>query len=143
MAKQVAVGQLIKTIEQSLDDVRTEFLKNMAEDLVARSPVDTGAYVTSHSITTTSGAGRSRTSDNKPKGQNKEAKQAEALDQLYGDIAAIPAGQELVYIANRSPHANQVETGWATKDGYFVYQAVRSRAGAHLTNAIGKVRNRT
>ena len=143
MAKQVAVGQLIRTIEQSLDDVRTEFLKNVAEDLVARSPVDTGAYITSHSITTSSGTGRSRDSHNKPQGQPKEVKQAEALGQLYDDIAAIPAGQELVYIANRSPDANAIENGWSSKEGYFVYKAVRSRAGAHLTNAIGKVRNRT
>lgn len=141
---QRSVTQILRTVEERVDEVRDEFLKNMAQDLVAKSPVDTGAYVTSHSITTTSGAGRSRSSDNKPRGQDVGAKQQEGLEQLYSDIAALPTGVTRIYINNRSPHNRDVEFGGASwrRDGYFVYQTVQSRAGAHLTNAIAKVRSR-
>jgi len=140
---QRSVTQILRSVEEKLDEVRDEFLGNMARDLVSRSPVDTGAYVTSHSITTTSGAGRSRTSENKPRGQNTGAKQGEALEQLYSDIAAIPDGATKVYINNRSPHNKAVEFGanW-TRDGHYVYQTVQGRAGEHLASAIAKVRSR-
>jgi len=140
---QRSVTQILRSVEEKLDEVRSEFLGNMARDLVSRSPVDTGAYVTSHSITTTSGAGRSRTSENKPRGQDTGAKQVEALEQLYSDIAAIPDGATKVYINNRSPHNKAVEFGdpWI-RDGYYVYQTVQGRAGEHLASAIAKVRSR-
>lgn len=131
---------VIKQIETDLQSVRDVFLTNIAEDLVSSSKtfVDTGAYITSHSITTTRGAGRSRTSHNKPTGQSPEAKGEEALSQLMGDIASLPADQTTVYIANNSPHANIVEY----KHGYNVYGAVRNRASIHLQDAINEVRAR-
>ena len=81
---QIKLTSLIKKIEDDLQKVRNEFLLNMAEDIVTSSKptVDTGAYITSHSIRTTRGAGRSRTSHNKPTGQNPEVKAAEALGLL-------------------------------------------------------------
>jgi hypothetical protein len=129
---------VIKKIEDDLDRVRTEFLTNMAEDLVNTSKpfVDTGAYITSHSITTTRGAGRGRTSANKPQGQDPNAKATEALSQLMGDIAAIPKDQTQVFMTNNAPHANIVEY----KHGYNVYSSVRNRAGLHLADAVNKVK---
>jgi hypothetical protein len=141
---QRSVTQILRSVEEKLDEVRDEFLGSMARDLVSRSPVDTGAYVTSHSITTTSGAGRSRTSENKPRGQDTGAKQQEGLEQLYSDIAALPAGATKIYINNRSPHNKAVEFGGAnwTRDGYYVYQTVQGRAKEHLDSAIAKVRSK-
>ena len=135
---QRSLTAVINKIEQDLDRVRTEFLTNVAEDLVNSSKpfVDTGAYITSHSITTTRGAGRGRTSANKPKGQDPNAMAGEALSQLMGDIAAIPKDQTQVFIANNAPHANIVEY----KHGYGVYESVRNRAGLHLADAVNKVR---
>ena len=137
---QIKLTSLIKKIEQDLQDVRTEFLTSMAEDIVASSKptVDTGAYITSHSIRTTRGAGRSRTSHNKPRGQSPEVKAAEALSQLMGDIASLPADQEQVFLTNNAPHANIVEY----THGYAVYEGARNRAGIHLQDAINTVKAR-
>jgi hypothetical protein len=137
---QIKLTSLIQKIEQDLQYVRDQFLVNMSEDLVTSSKptVDTGAYITSHSIRTTRGAGRSRTSNNKPTGQNPEAKAAEALSQLMEDIASLPQNQEQVYLTNNAPHANNVEYS----HGYFIYEGVRNRAGIHLQDAINAVKAR-
>lgn len=135
---QMKLTSLIQKIEKDLQEVRTQFLINMAEDIVGSSKptVDTGAYITSHSIRTTRGAGRSRTSHGKPTGQDPEAKAAEALGQLMGDIESLPKDQEQVFLTNNSPHATFVEY----KHGYAVYEGVRNRAGYHLQDAINKVK---
>jgi hypothetical protein len=135
---QRSLTTVIKKIEDDLDKVRTEFLINVAEDLVNTSKpfVDTGAYITSHSITTTRGAGRGRTSHGKPTGQDPNAKATEALSQLMGDISAIPKDQTQVFMTNNAPHANIVEY----KHGYNVYSSVRNRAGLHLADAVNKVK---
>jgi hypothetical protein len=132
------LASVIRQIETDLQSVRDQFLINVAEDLVNSSIpfVDTGAYITSHSITTTRGAGRSRTSHNKPTGQDPNAKAEESFSQLMGDIASLPPEQEVVYITNNAPHANVVEY----KHGHNVYTSVRSRAKAHLQDAINRVR---
>ena len=137
---QRSLTSVIRQIETDLQDVRDVFLTNMAEDLVNTSKpfVDTGAYITSHSITTTRGAGRSRTSNNKPTGQDPNVKGEEALSQLLGDIAALSPDQTTVYIANNSPHASIVEY----KHGYNVYESVRNRAGLHLQDAVNEVKAR-
>ena len=143
---QRSLTALIKKVEDDLDKVRTEFLINMAEDLVRSSEptVDTGAYITSHSITTTRGAGRGRTSHGKPQGQDPNAKAEEALSQLMGDIAAIPKDQTQVLMTNNAPHAKFVEYGgvnWKVRpNGYQIYNSVRNRARTHLADAVNKVK---
>ena len=139
---QRSVTAILKSIEEDLEQVRTEFLKNMAEELVSRSPVDTGAYVTSHSIRTTSGAGRMRTSEGKPTQQSAPAKREEALGQLLGDIASLPPDATKVYINNKSPHNKFVEFGgfnWKTTP-YLVYTHTFQNAGSHLSAAVAKVK---
>lgn len=136
---QRSLTSLIKKIETDLDTVRDEFLRNVAEDLVNSSPVDTGTYVRNHSITTSSGAGGTSSSHGKPPDDG--SARADALDKLEGQIAGLPKEAATVYISNRSPHANIVEYGgWASKGPYAVYTSVRARAGIHLQNAVNKVR---
>lgn len=143
---QRSLTAVINKIEQDLDKVRTEFLTLMAEDLVDASipTVDTGAYITSHSITTTRGAGRGRISSNKPQGQDPKAKATESLSQLMGDIAAIPKDQTQVFMTNNAPHAKFVEYGgvnWKEQpNGYRVYETVRNRANLNLEKAVNKVK---
>jgi hypothetical protein len=140
---QRSFASVLKKIEADLDLVRTEFLRNIAEDLVASSPVDTGNYVSNHSITTSTGSGGRTNSHGLPK-DNGTAKQ-KALTKLYGQVAAIPPKTTTVYIANRSPYANKVEySGWRGKDKstapYRVFTTVKNRANIHLQNAVNKVR---
>lgn len=139
---------VIKQIQTDLHDVRDVFLTKMANDLVQSSipTVDTGAYITSHSITTTRGAGRSRTSNNKPTGQDAVVMAEQSLSQLMGDIAALPKDQTTVYMTNNAPHASAVEYGghnWKLKpNGYSIYESVRNRASIHLQDAVNEVKAR-
>lgn len=136
---QRSLASLIKKIETDLDAVRDEFLRNVAEDLVNSSPVDTGTYVRNHSITTSTGAGGTSSSHGKPPDDG--SARPDALAKLEGQIAGLPKEATTVYIANRSPHANKVEYGgWSRTSPYAVYTTVRARAGAHLQNAVNKVR---
>lgn len=142
---QRSLTALINKVEQELDAVRDEFLRNVAEDLVNSSPVDTGTYVRNHSITTSSGSGGRQNSHGKP--PDNGTARADALDKLNGQIAGLPKDTTTVYIANRSPYANKVEySGWMGKEKktepYFVYTSVRNRAGIHLQNAINTVKGR-
>ncbi|MGI9143589.1 MAG: hypothetical protein ACR2IJ_10425 [Fluviibacter sp.] len=140
---QIKLTSLISKIENSLDEVKNQFLVNMAKDIVNTSipTIDTGAYITSHSIRTTRGAGRSRSSHNKPKLQDlsaKAAKATEALGQLVEDISSLSEDQTQVFLTNNSPHANIVEY----VHGYAVYESVRNRANIHLQDAINTVKAR-
>lgn len=138
---QRSLTALINKIEQELDAVRDEFLRNVAEDLVNSSPVDTGTYVRNHSITTSSGSGGRQNSHGKP--PDNGTARADALDKLNGQIAGLPQDTTTVYIANRSPYANKVEySGWGSKPAYAVYTGVRNRANIHLQDAINTVKGR-
>jgi hypothetical protein len=148
---QIKLSSRLKKIEQDLDKIKVEFLTSMANDIVDYSlsvgdkpndnlkpAVDTGAYITSHSIRSTRGAGRSRTSHGKPRKQDPEVKGAEARAMLMEDIASLPKDAPDVYLSNNSPHANIVE--FAEGHGYNIYGIVRNRAKLNLQDAINKVR---
>lgn len=99
-----------------------DYLKRVADSLIgddpkrggvgSGSPVDTGAYITSHSFQPTGGrGGRSRSSKNKPKNQSWSEKAEEARSTLYADIDAADVTKEKVGIfRNHSPHAAAVES---------------------------------
>jgi hypothetical protein len=135
---QIGISQLVKRVETQLNEVRDVFLEKMAEKAIMISPVDTGAYVTSFTVTTISGGGRSKTSHGKPRGQDAEAKKSEAFDQVLGDIAALPLDVTKVYLTNRAPHAKAVEDD----HGYGVFGVVRNVASYLLDEAVSEVRFR-
>ena len=136
---------MLKKVEQDLDEVKAEFLRNVAQDLVVSSPVDTGTYVRNHSITVSSGSGGRQNSHGKP--PDTGTARTDALDKLNAQIDSLPKDTATAYIANRSPYANQVEyLGWAGQNSqtspYFVFTSVRNRAGLHLQAAINTVKAR-
>lgn len=100
---------LTAAIRRNLIESRDRIIYQVASAAIDVSPVDTGAYVTSFSATTTSGGGRSRSSDGLPRRQSIEAKRGEAKSQILDDLARIPPEVEKVYITNRAPHAPYVE----------------------------------
>ena len=113
-----------------------ERLEDIAQYAVVISPVSTGAYVNSFSIGRAGfGGGRSKSSDNAPRGQNEQAKKQEAMDNLNGDIGGLNIKQDLeagtarYTLRNRSPHAQDVEdgTGWRNTDGYHVFTKVKRK----------------
>lgn len=127
----------LKKVEDNLVEVRKVFLEKLANEAVVTSPVDTGAYVRSHSIGTSTGLGGKQSSHGKPK-DNGTAR-ADAIDKLLSQIASIPDGATQVFMGNRSPHASAVENGWPTKDGYHVYTVLRAKAPTFIQEAKNQV----
>ena len=140
----VSFTQAIRKIEQDLEDVRNEFLKGMAREVVLPSPVDTGTYVMSHNVGERSAAGQFTGNIRYigPPGQNRGAMQQEALSKLYTQIDALPAEQTRVSLSNNSAHANLVENGGAnwTRSPYKIYETARNIAPSVLQEAINKVK---
>lgn len=135
---QRSLTAIVKKIEGQLDDVKILFLQKVAQTLVSYSPVDTGAYITSHTITGRSGNGRSRTSHGKPKRQSFGLKASESLSQLMSDIGTLSKDETKTYISNRSPHNKIVEYGGANwrRGGYNTYTRTRAVAPMLLAEAI-------
>lgn len=136
MSIQTTFAGIKKQIETRSAEAIEERLEDIADYAVFISPVSTGAYVNSFSIGKAGfGGGRSKTSDNKPKGQNSEAQKQEALGNLYTDIQGLAIAQDLedgntrFTLRNRSPHAQDVEDGseWSRTDGYYVFTKIKRK----------------
>lgn len=121
---EISISGKLKFLEGLAQERVKEELKNIADSLVSRSPVDTGAYILSHTFQPTGGkGGRGYTSHGKPRGQNREAKMAEATAQLYSEIdAADVTSSRAGIFRNRSPHSGVVE------QKYDVYRTAKDRA---------------
>lgn len=122
-----SLKQKMQMVEKVAEDAVRNKLTAIATTAVQYSPVDTGAYVTSHSLQAGSNIyGRGYSSNGKPRGQNPEAMKAEAMENLMGDIAKLDLeGMKKVTLRNDSPHAQTVEY----KHGYAVYAKVRNIHG--------------
>jgi hypothetical protein len=138
------IAAVLAKIEKDLEDVRDEFLKEVAEDLVAQttSPIWSGQYITSHSISTSPSSGQftSNIGGWSDRTTNPSAYRAEARANLMSDIAALPPKADKIYIQNNAPHARIVEFGGGRTPAYAVFSSVSNRAGLHLQTAINKVR---
>lgn len=138
--------QQLKDLGDRLDKVQPVFLEKVATHLTQASPspagggspVDTGAYIMSHSIGTSSGLGGRQSSDRRSKDYSEASRDA-AYNKLMTQIAGLPPDATKVYIGNRSPHASLVEygaPGWTkAPEGYFVYGTARNKAPAWLEEA--------
>ena len=128
-----SLKQKMRLVEDTVEDLVRNKLFAIAETTVSLSPVDTGAYVTSHSFkTNTSSRGRGKPSRNKPKKQNQQSMRQEGLDNLVQDINALDLSDtSRITLRNDSPHAQAVEYGgpnWK-RQGYYVYTQVRNIHG--------------
>lgn len=137
MAKQVTLKAIKDRVNQIAAAELEDRLQNISNYAVYISPVDTGAYVESFSIGRAGfGGGRSKKSDNKPKGANPDAIREVGRQNLYQDIQGmnikemIASGNVKFTLRNRAPHARDVENGesWQ-KDGYHVFAKVRRKFG--------------
>lgn len=117
--------------EKVKKEVLTKLLTRAAEYAASVSPIDTGAYITSHQITS-GGAGRPRGKSSKNKRRTKsEAFRGDALSQLESDISSLDFSRDTFTMRNGSPHAYYVENGgpkWK-RPGYKVYAGIRDILG--------------
>ena len=126
-----SLKQKMRMVEDQVEDLVRKKLTAIAQTTIDLSPVDTGAYVTSHSFkTNTSSRGRGKSSSGKPSLRNnhsaQQAKKDEGFDNLMEDIAKLDLKDtKKVTIRNDSPHAQDVEY----KHGHAVYTIVRSIHG--------------
>ena len=127
-----SVSGKLKKLDDKLEAAVKDELKQVADALIGQepkgqygvgSPVDSGAYITSHSFQPTGGkGGRMRTSSNKPKNQSWSEKAQEARANLYSDIDKADVTKDKAGIfRNQSPHATAVEKK------YGVYLRVEDR----------------
>ena len=127
------ISKKMRKIDDLIEEGVKERLHSIARTAVKLSPVDTGAYVTSFSYSVGAGRPRGKSSDNRPKGQNPEAKRQEGLNNLNSDIAKITDfdTKSTIVFTNGSPHARDVEHGgpkWR-KAGYKVFAQIRNIYG--------------
>lgn len=132
----------IGRLKTELEEAKSEEFKQVLEDVAdyicyevnarddySGSPVDTGAYVKSHSfVETGSGGGRARSSRRKARGQDIMTNQDIARMQLQDDIEELTAKKvDRASIVNRSPHGEIVENGNQNFAGYMVYAKTQAR----------------
>jgi hypothetical protein len=77
----------VEALQQEVEDSVKDGLADIARTATNLSPVDTGAYVTSFSMKTSRSSGRGKSSENKPRFQDKNQKRKEGLELLMEDIA--------------------------------------------------------
>lgn len=132
--------QQLNKVKENLDKVAPIFLTKMATEIVRLSPVDSGAYVTSHTLSVNSrglGGQFSGTLRRQgPRAQDPQAEKANGLSSLLAQIASLPKDTPVVVMNNTVPHAYKVEyAGWGSTPPYLVYQTAKSKASSFLQEA--------
>ena len=108
-----SLKQKLALLEQTAEDKVRDVLVDIAQTAVRLSPVDTGAYVTSHSFkTNTSSRGRGKSSRNKPKKQNQQSMRQEGLDNLVQDINALDLSALAQLLFTSDSVADLNRDGW-------------------------------
>ena len=119
---QKSMSAKIRSLEAKAEEAVKDELERVAWSLVSGSPVDTGAYILSHTFSETGGkAGRRISSEGKPRKQDWGTKAGEAMQQLRSDIDAADLSKGYGIFRNRSPHAADVERK------YMVYEKSKDR----------------
>jgi hypothetical protein len=145
-----APAELMRSFETRAAALKQRVYEKMAEDIVARSPVDTGTYIMAH----TAGAGRdsgftgTMSSLGKVRGRSHSEFASAARAQLLASVAAIPANATDVYFRNAAMHAPQVEyLGWSNsgsalngmKEPKRVYARARAKAPQLIRDAAAEL----
>lgn len=107
----------------------TDLLTKAANTAVDISPIDTGAYILSHQITS-GGAGRPRgkSTRGRKRGGGASARE-EARSQLMSDISKVNFDSDTFTIRNNAPHAVYVEEGNPYYSGRKVYKQLEDILG--------------
>mgnify|MGYP003637273397 FL=1 len=130
-----SIEEIVQKIDATTDEAIRALLSEAIDYLIINSPLDTGAYLESHTISNTAGAPRSQKSSKRKRGTGGSANIDKARAQLEGDVLKLNVGGEVFNIRNNSPHANIVEhnIGGRIKNGKDgVYKKL-----AHHLNAFG------
>lgn len=132
-----SIAEKILQVEQKVKNYRKFFLQGMAEQVILESPVDTGTYITSHSISSNTPGGMT-SSVGKPKNQDWGTYAQIGLDKLFADIDALPDKTlTSIRMSNTAEHAGYVEH----ELGYAPYTTVRNMANVISAQAAAKAKS--
>jgi hypothetical protein len=110
-----------KKLEQMIEGYTEIYAQKMAEEIVLRSPVDTGTYMEGHNLGV-SAVGASSSSAGKPRKQPYQPYAQAALNQLFMQASALPHNAHRIVFSNDALHADRVEfLGWKKTGPYLVY----------------------
>tara|TARA_R110002012_G_scaffold40551_1_gene111717 strand:- start:18 stop:413 length:396 start_codon:yes stop_codon:yes gene_type:complete len=115
----------INAITEEIEQEFQEMLGDVADTLVNKSPVKSGAYVNSHSVkaNSSSNRGRGHTKHGRPL-SDRASEHASGRAKMQTDIEMVELKRTVsVTFRNDAPHAGKVET----KHG--VYQQIRNMYG--------------
>lgn len=123
------VYKKIKALEEKLEVLPKQYLKELATEVVLQSPVDTGTYMDSHNI---GQVGVPASSHGKPRNQPYENHADNALERMFNQIDAMPNETSSYYISNSALHAEKVE------QDHLPYTIARAKADDLLQEAKRK-----
>jgi hypothetical protein len=127
----------LKSLDASMLGVKREYFLEMVGVLVDASPVDTGNYIESHSLSVRRSGGMSTTtSHGLPRHQSAGAKKSEALERLQAAVMTFDDDVKNVYMRNASAYASLVEY----KYGYKPYTQARDSASRILNGLLSEYR---
>lgn len=136
-------AEYIADMSKKLDAFSNIFLKKLADEIVARSPVDTGTYMEGHQIT----SGRKQpaatdSSHGKPRNQSYGTFASAATQKLHAEIDSLPPGSE-AFVSNTAVHAKIVEYGGSNwrRGPYAVYRGARSKSASFAAEAARKAKS--
>lgn len=128
----------LKKLEEMVEHFQEEYLRGMSEQIVLRSPVDTGTYMDGHNLGVAQAAGGD-SSRGKPRKQPWQPYADSALSRLFQQASTIPQNTAQVIFSNTAFHADVVEYELG-------YAPMRSAAREHsriATEAEARAKART
>lgn len=108
------VARQLREMQEKLSVVPDLVAKRTVDIVIDRSPVDTGTYMESHAVGTTSATSSSA---GKPTGQPRGPREEVARTKLHAQIDSSDFSSGNFYINNGSEHASLVEYELANNNG--------------------------
>ena len=131
-----SISKKIAELNQQLDSYGKFFLADMASQIVLTSPVDTGTYMESHNLGSSS-VGGSESSFGKPRNQDYNNYAQPTLDRLTASIEGLGDNWTNAVFSNNALHADKVEY----EHGYGVYTMARNLAPEISKRAAERAKN--
>jgi len=130
------ISKLKSKVDMAVELAVKDRLEKIADYTINISTptVDTGAYITSFSYGVGAGRPRGKSSEGRPKEQDKVSMATEGLNNLLNDINSIQDFnyRDTIILRNGSPHAISVEEGganWRLTQPYKIFERVRNKYG--------------
>ena len=126
-----------KKLEQMLEGYTEIYAQKMAEQIVLRSPVDTGTYMEGHNLGV-SAVGASSSSSGKPRKQPYQPYAQAALNQLFMQASVLPHNTHRIVFSNNAFHSDEVEYA----HGYAPYRSAAREHGRIAKEAEAEAKAR-